>query len=94
MPGWMAPALEIGGGIDAEHAGQRRRASPVSMLRMMPWAMRLAHHHRMAFAAISDVVGVATGAAQKLRILLARHWLADAELHQRQIGAVHPSLPY
>jgi len=52
--------------------------------------MRLAaaDHHGIGLAGQVDVVGVASLAAQQLRVLGARHGLADPELHQGKTGVV------
>jgi hypothetical protein len=50
---------------------------------------RMPDHHGVGLAREIEIVRVAPLAAQKGRILLAQHRLADAEFHQREFGVVH-----
>ena len=74
----VAGRIEIGAGIDPEHARHgagRRAVDPAND------AVRVAaaHHHRIDLAGQADIVGVAAFAADQLGILGAQHRLADPE---------------
>ena len=75
----VAGGREILAGERAEHArhGARRRHVDVAD-HAVP--MAAAHHRRIGLAGQPHVVGVAALAAHQLRVLGARHRLADAEL--------------
>ena len=73
------PAVgEVRTRVDAEHTGHRagrRRIDPAQNA----VRVRAAQHDHVGLAFEIEVVGVAALAAQKHRILMARHRLADGE---------------
>src|SRR6185437_14848190 len=83
--------LNIGAGIDREHAGQalcRGRVDTVD-LRMR---MRRAQEGRIGLAARALVIDIAAGASDEAHILAATHRLADSELtHVAALLILFPS---
>ena len=78
-----AVALQIGGGIDAEHAGHFARRLGVDGADDAVGVLA-AHHHRIGLAGQGDVVGIVPLAAQQHGVFLARHRLADGKFLDRQ----------
>src|SRR5205807_10060949 len=65
------------GGVDRQHPGHALRPLGVDALQP-PMRVRAAHDVRVRLPGLVDVVGVAAGAAQELRVFRALDALADA----------------
>ena len=86
--------LDIGMGIDREHAGGGRGGGGVD--RADPgMGVRRAQHVAIGLAGAVEVVAVAPAAAQQARVFPTRHALADAELGHETLPTRSPaeSLP-
>ena len=79
--------VEVGRGEDGEHAGHGECVLDIDASEHAV-RDRAAHHHGMGLPREIDVVRIAALAAQEGWIFLARHRLADAELHQRKADIV------
>ena len=83
-----AVVLEVGGGVNPEHAGRAGGGSGIDGAQHAMGVGR-AQDHRICLARQVDVVGVAAMARDQIRVFLARDRLADAEFHGRQRVVVH-----
>ncbi len=83
----IAGGLQVGAGIDREHAGHRARGRSVDALEHA-MGMARPHDRRIGLAGKAQVVGVAALAAHELGVLGARHRLPDAELLHRPCACI------
>ena len=77
----IAGGLQVRPGIDGEHAGHLQRGGGIDALEH-PVGMARPHDHRIGLAGKDQVIGIMPLAAHQLRVLGARHRLADAEFLQ------------
>ena len=82
-----ARRFQIGIGVDRKHARHRLRLGDIDALENAV-CLPATDHYGIGLAWQVDVVGVASLAAQQLRVLGTRHGLPNAELHQGETGVV------